>query len=119
MTEIAEARSLTFAQLENLFARLPGDFYTKMPAEKVGEKPRLVHANAKAAALIGLDPGVFPDPAFVGIFSGHTPFPGGAAAGDGLFRASVRRLGRAIGRWPRASDRAGPQSRKANCGTCS
>ena len=38
---------------------------------------RLIHANPKAAALIGLDPAVFTDPAFVEIFSGHRPFPGG------------------------------------------
>ena len=30
-----------------------------MPAERVGETPRLLHANAKAAALIGLDPAAF------------------------------------------------------------
>ncbi len=41
---------------DNAFARLPGDFYTEMPPEAVGVRPRLIHANAKAAALIGLDP---------------------------------------------------------------
>ena len=61
---------------ENHFARLPGDFYTAMAAEKVGETPHLIHANAKAAALIDLDPAAFDDPAFVEIFSGHRPFPG-------------------------------------------
>jgi uncharacterized protein YdiU (UPF0061 family) len=61
---------------ENHFARLPGDFYTAMAAEKVGTQPRLIHANAKAAALIDLDPKSFQDPAFVEIFSGHRPFPG-------------------------------------------
>ena len=62
---------------DNAFARLPGDFYTKMPPESVGVQPRLIHANAKAAALIGLDPGTFKDPAFTEIFSGHRPYPGG------------------------------------------
>ena len=71
------AQSLT-APAENVFARLPGDFYTKMPPEAVGALPRLIHANAKAAALIGLDPASFADPAFTEIFSGHRPFPGGA-----------------------------------------
>ena len=58
---------------ENAFARLPGDFYTKMPPEAVGVQPRLIHANPKAAALIGLDPKSFNDPAFTEIFSGHRP----------------------------------------------
>src|ERR1700749_1910714 len=58
------------------FASLPSDFYTAMPAEKVGKTPRLVHANAKAAALIDLDPAFFQDPEFTEIFSGHRPFPG-------------------------------------------
>ena len=61
---------------EKHFARLPEDFYTLMAAERVGERPRLIHANAKAAALIDLDPKFFDDPAFVEIFSGHRPFPG-------------------------------------------
>jgi len=65
------------APADNLFARLPGDFYTKMNPERVGIKPRLIHANAKAAALIGLDPASFNDPGFAEIFSGHRPFPGG------------------------------------------
>ncbi len=70
------AQALT-ASADNLFARLPGDFYTKMPPEAVGVRPRLIHANAKAAALIGLDAKSFTDPAFIEIFSGHRPFPGG------------------------------------------
>jgi len=70
------AQSLT-GPTANVFARLPGDFYTKMPPEAVGIRPRLVHANARAAALIGLDPKAFSDPAFTEIFSGHRPFPGG------------------------------------------
>ncbi len=65
------------AATENAFALLPGDFYTRMPPEAVGSQPRLIHANAKAAALIGLDPKSFNDPAFTEIFSGHRPYPGG------------------------------------------
>jgi serine/tyrosine/threonine adenylyltransferase len=65
------------AATENAFAELPGDFYTKMPPEGVGVKPRLIHANARAAALIGLDPKSFADPAFTEIFCGHRPYPGG------------------------------------------
>jgi uncharacterized protein YdiU (UPF0061 family) len=62
--------------LENHYARLPDEFYTKMPAEKVGAQPRLIHANAKAAALLDLDPAAFNDPRFVEVFSGHQPLDG-------------------------------------------
>ena len=62
--------------LENHYARLPGEFYTLMPAEKVGAQPRLLHANAKAAALIGMTPAHFSDPAFTQVFSGHAPLEG-------------------------------------------
>ena len=62
--------------LENHYAGLPDDFYTKMPAEKVGEHPRLLHANVKAAALLDLDPRLFDDPRFVDVLSGHQPLEG-------------------------------------------
>ena len=65
------------APTDNVFARLPGDFYTRMPPENVGVRPRLIHANPKAAALIGLDPASFNDASFAEIFSGHRPYPGG------------------------------------------
>lgn len=68
----ALAKSQSFGlTLENHYARLPGEFYTQMPAERVGEHPVLLHANPKAAALIGLDPAAFTDPDFVRVFSGH------------------------------------------------
>jgi uncharacterized protein YdiU (UPF0061 family) len=60
-------------QLENHYARLPGEFYTLMPAGKVGVQPRLLHANAKAAPLIGMAPAAFSDPLFTQVFSGHAP----------------------------------------------
>ena len=60
-------------KLENHYAGLPEDFYTKMPAEKVGERPRLIHANPSAAALLDFDPAVFGDPRFVDVVSGHKP----------------------------------------------
>src|SRR6185312_2991858 len=59
--------------LENHYARLPGEFYTRMPAERVGEALALLHLNPKAAALIGLDPAAFADPDFLRVFSGHGP----------------------------------------------
>jgi uncharacterized protein YdiU (UPF0061 family) len=63
-------------RLENHYARLPEDFYTKMPAEKVGEAPRLIHANRSAAELLDLDPAVFGDPQFVEVLSGHRALEG-------------------------------------------
>src|SRR5215469_1511343 len=77
MSEVAEAPLKLDGRVDNRFARLPGDFYTKMRAERVGESLRLIHANPEAAALIGLDPAFFRDPAFVEIFSGRVSFPGG------------------------------------------
>jgi len=63
-------------KLENHYARLPGEFYTLMPAEKVGVQPRLLHANPKAAALIGMDANALSDPAFTQVFSGHAQLGG-------------------------------------------
>jgi uncharacterized protein YdiU (UPF0061 family) len=63
-------------KLENHYSRLPGEFYTLMPAEEVGVQPRLLHANPQAAALIGLDPAAFSAPDFTQVFSGHEPLEG-------------------------------------------
>jgi uncharacterized protein YdiU (UPF0061 family) len=63
-------------KLENHYSRLPGEFYTLMPPEGVGVQPRLLHANLRAAALIGLDPAAFSDPAFTQVLSGHAPLEG-------------------------------------------
>ena len=62
--------------LENHYAQLPEDFYTRMPAEKVGATLRLIHANQAAAELLNLDPAVFHDPRFVEVMSGHRPLEG-------------------------------------------
>ncbi len=77
MDDVAEAGLTLDSRADNVFARLPAEFYTRMAAERVGVRPRLVHANEKAAPLIGLDPKSFSDPVFAQIFSGHLPFPGG------------------------------------------
>src|SRR5476649_891002 len=63
-------------KLENHYAQLPQEFYTAMPAEKVGTAPRLIHANPNAAALIDLNPAAFRDPKFTDVFSGHVPLEG-------------------------------------------
>jgi hypothetical protein len=47
-----------------------------MPAEKVGGKPRLIHANRAGAELLDLDPAVFADPHFVEVASGHRALDG-------------------------------------------
>ncbi|HEX4369829.1 MAG TPA: protein adenylyltransferase SelO family protein, partial [Rhizomicrobium sp.] len=62
--------------LENHYAQLPEDFYTRMPAERVGEAPRLIHANPAAAELLDMEPDVFRDPAFVAVASGHRALEG-------------------------------------------
>src|SRR5690348_10155281 len=65
-------RAKTFGlYLESHYARLPGEFYTRIAAERLGDHPFLLHANPKAAALIALDPAAFADPDFVRVFSGH------------------------------------------------
>lgn len=61
---------------ENTFAALPADFYTRLSPNPPGE-PRLLHANAAAAELIGLDPAAFATPEFLAVCSGQTPLPGG------------------------------------------
>jgi len=66
----------TSGTLENHFARLGEGFFTAMPAERVGETPRLIHANPAAAELLDLDPAVFNDPQFVEVVSGHRALEG-------------------------------------------
>ena len=66
----------TSGTLENHFARLGEGFFTAMPAEQVGESPRLIHANPAAGELLDLDPAVFADPRFVEVVSGHRPLEG-------------------------------------------
>jgi serine/tyrosine/threonine adenylyltransferase len=73
MSEALAATKTFGLKLENHYARLPDEFYTRMPAERVGETLALLHANPKAAALIGLAPSAFKDTDFVPVFSGHKP----------------------------------------------
>ncbi|WP_459614525.1 protein adenylyltransferase SelO [Bordetella sp. 2513F-2] len=61
---------------DNSYARLPPVFYTRL-APRPPAAPRLLHANPDAAALIGLDPAVFSTQAFLDVFSGMAPLPGG------------------------------------------
>ena len=63
-------------KLENHFAKLGGAFFTAVPAEKVGSRPHLLHANPAAAALIDLDTSAFADPRFTAAMAGHLPLEG-------------------------------------------
>src|SRR5690606_30995795 len=63
-------------KVQNSFAELPPAFYTRLPPQPLTE-PRLLHAQADVAALLGLSPKVFGDPAFLEVCSGSSPLPGG------------------------------------------
>lgn len=62
--------------LDNSFAALPEVFYTRLMPQPLAQ-PRLLHANADAAALIGLDPAEMTTPAFLEVVSGQRILPGG------------------------------------------
>ncbi|MNK54002.1 hypothetical protein D3C87_729750 [compost metagenome] len=70
------ALSLTELQAVNSFAALPAAFYTRLEPQGLNN-PRLLHANADAAALIGLAPDALSTPEFLSVFSGAQPLPGG------------------------------------------
>jgi serine/tyrosine/threonine adenylyltransferase len=70
------AASLDDLLLSNSFAALPPDFYTRLKPQGL-TAPRLLHANEDAAALLGLDPGVLGSEAFLRVFAGLDPLPGG------------------------------------------
>lgn len=59
----------------NGFARLPSAFHTRLDPTPLAQ-PYLVHANAEAAALIGLDPAELAGPAFTEVFAGNRIPPG-------------------------------------------
>ncbi len=60
----------------NSFAELPADFHTFLPPQPL-TAPRLLHANAEVAALLGLDGAALRSPEFLQIVSGLQPLPGG------------------------------------------
>ena len=63
-------------RVTNSFAQQSPAFYTRVTAEALTD-PWLVHANADAAAPIGLAPEALQTPEFLAIFSGTVPLPGG------------------------------------------
>lgn len=60
----------------NSFATLPEDFYTRLPTTPL-TNPRLLHASADSAALLGLSPEVFDQAEFLDVISGRLALPGG------------------------------------------
>ena len=68
--------SVTQLQLDNSFAALPADFYTRLEPRPLNA-PRLLHANEQAAELIGLSPQALQSEAFLQVCAGQQPLPGG------------------------------------------
>ena len=60
----------------NSFASLPADFYTRLPTTAL-TAPRLVHASAEVASLLGLLPQALSTQEFLDVVSGTHPMPGG------------------------------------------
>ncbi|VFR42984.1 Selenoprotein O and cysteine-containing homologs [plant metagenome] len=71
------AKTLDQLSLRNSFAALPDSFCTRLAPRPFQHAPRLLHANADAAALIGLDPAALQTPEFLAVVSGSAPLPGG------------------------------------------
>ncbi|SSW68324.1 protein adenylyltransferase SelO [Achromobacter agilis] len=70
------AHSLSDLRTVNSFAALPAAFHTRLAPQPLNN-PRLLHANADAARLIGLDASVLSTSEFLNVFSGAQPLPGG------------------------------------------
>jgi uncharacterized protein YdiU (UPF0061 family) len=68
-------QTLETLKLDNRFARLPDNYYSRVQPTPLPE-PRLLHFNSDAAALIDLDPREAQRPEFAEIFSGSRPLPG-------------------------------------------
>lgn len=60
----------------NTFASLPSDFYTRLPTTPL-TAPRLVHASAEVAAVLGLPSEALDSQEFLEVVSGTKPMPGG------------------------------------------
>ncbi|MDH4400072.1 MAG: YdiU family protein [Burkholderiaceae bacterium] len=60
----------------NTFASLPSDFYTRLPTTPL-TAPRLVHASAEVAAVLGLPSEALDTQEFLDVVSGTQPMPGG------------------------------------------
>lgn len=60
----------------NSFAQLPAAFYTKLQTQPL-QRPRLLHANADVAAMLGLSGSALATQAFLDVCAGTAPLPGG------------------------------------------
>jgi uncharacterized protein YdiU (UPF0061 family) len=60
----------------NRFADLPGSFYTELPTQPLKD-PRLLHANARAAALLGLSVDALDEADFLQVMAGAQALPNG------------------------------------------
>jgi uncharacterized protein YdiU (UPF0061 family) len=70
-------RRLSELQLNNSFASLPPQFYTRLQATPMQE-PYLICASESAAKLIALDPAEMKTQEFVEVFTGNTILPSSA-----------------------------------------
>src|SRR3569623_1391714 len=62
-------------RVDNRFARLPGDYFSRVEPTPL-PSPKLLHFNTDAAALIDLDPAQARLQDFAEIFGGNKPLPG-------------------------------------------
>ncbi|MGH8455481.1 MAG: protein adenylyltransferase SelO [Stenotrophobium sp.] len=68
-------RRLETLNIDNRFARLPEDYYSRVQPAPLSQ-PKLLHFNADAVALIDLDPAEARRSEFTEIFAGNRPLPG-------------------------------------------
>ena len=68
-------RTLETLQIDNRFARLSGDYFSRVQPTPLPD-PHLLHFNREAAALIDLDPREAQRPEFAAIFAGSAALPG-------------------------------------------
>ncbi len=70
------AERLAELKVSNSFAELPEVFYSRVSPKPPGA-PRLLHANADVARLLGLSDAVLDSPEFLALCAGQAPLPGG------------------------------------------
>ncbi|HLU18673.1 MAG TPA: YdiU family protein [Pusillimonas sp.] len=61
---------------DNSFARLPGQFYTRLNTQPL-DRPRLLHANVSVAHMLGLSDEALTRPEFLDVVSGNRGLRGG------------------------------------------
>ena len=68
--------SINQLKIVNSFADLPTAFYTRLATQPL-TRPRLLHANAGVAELLGLSPAALAEQAFLDVCAGTLPLAGG------------------------------------------